>query len=121
VLWNQGVQTDREVLTNRPDMIVKNKDRTCLLIYVAISPYRDVIQNEAEKKLKKNKIKYRNLANVEHKILCHTVITEAMGIAIKRFKKVWKQYQDNIKKNLYKKGAVRGTSHIRNKVLQSET
>jgi hypothetical protein len=25
VLWNQGVQTDREVLANRPDIIIKNK------------------------------------------------------------------------------------------------
>jgi hypothetical protein len=26
VLWNKGVQTDREVLANRSDIIVKNKD-----------------------------------------------------------------------------------------------
>jgi hypothetical protein len=25
VLWNQGIQTDREVLANRPDIIIKNK------------------------------------------------------------------------------------------------
>jgi hypothetical protein len=25
VLWNQGVQTDRKVLANRPDIIIKNK------------------------------------------------------------------------------------------------
>jgi hypothetical protein len=25
VLWKQGVQTDREVLVNRPDIIIKNK------------------------------------------------------------------------------------------------
>jgi hypothetical protein len=37
VLWNQGIQTDREVLANRPDIIIKNKkDKTCLLIDVAI-------------------------------------------------------------------------------------
>jgi hypothetical protein len=31
VLWNQGIQTDREVLANRPDIIIKNKkDKTCL-------------------------------------------------------------------------------------------
>jgi hypothetical protein len=30
VLWNQGVQTDREVLENRPDIIIKNmKDNIC--------------------------------------------------------------------------------------------
>jgi hypothetical protein len=28
VLWNQGIQTDREVLANRPDIIIKNmKDK----------------------------------------------------------------------------------------------
>jgi hypothetical protein len=38
VLWNQGVQTDREVLATRPDIImIKNKIKkqgTCTLIYV---------------------------------------------------------------------------------------
>jgi hypothetical protein len=37
VLWNQWIQTEREVLANRPDIIIKNKkDKTCLLIYVTI-------------------------------------------------------------------------------------
>jgi hypothetical protein len=70
VLWNQGIQTDREVLANRPDIIVKNKkDKTCLLIDVAIPSDKNVIQKEAEKKLK-----YKNLSseNVEHEMLCHT-------------------------------------------------
>jgi Holliday junction resolvase len=53
VLWNQGIQTDREVLANRPDIIVKNKkDITCLLIEVAIPSDRTVIQKDAENKLK---------------------------------------------------------------------
>jgi hypothetical protein len=60
VLWNQGVQTDREVLANRPDIIVKyKKDRTCLLIDVVIvmPSDRNVTEKEAEKKLK-----YKNLS-----------------------------------------------------------
>jgi hypothetical protein len=44
-------------LENRPDIIVKNKDRTCLLSDVAIPSDRNVIQREAEKKLK-----YKNLS-----------------------------------------------------------
>jgi hypothetical protein len=53
VLWNQGIQTDREVLANRPDIIIKNKkDKTCLLIDVAIPSDKNVIQKEAVKKLK---------------------------------------------------------------------
>jgi hypothetical protein len=53
VLWNQGIQTDREVLANRQDIIVKNKkDRICLLIDVALRSDGNAIQKEAEKKLK---------------------------------------------------------------------
>jgi hypothetical protein len=72
VLWNQGIQTDREVLANRLDIIIKNKDKTCLLIDVAIPSDKNVIQKEAEKKLKYKKSKYRNSENVEHEMLCHT-------------------------------------------------
>jgi hypothetical protein len=53
VLWNQGVQTDREVLANRPNIIIKNKKyKIYLLIDVAIPSDRTVIQKESEKKLK---------------------------------------------------------------------
>jgi hypothetical protein len=45
-------------LANRPDIIIKNKkDKTCLLIDVAIPTDNNVIQKEAEKKLK-----YKNLS-----------------------------------------------------------
>jgi hypothetical protein len=58
VLWNQGIQTDREVLANRPDIIIKNeKDKICLLMDVAILSDRNVIQKESKKKLK-----YKNLS-----------------------------------------------------------
>jgi hypothetical protein len=53
VLWGQGVQTDREVLANRPDKIIKNmKDNICPLIDVAVPSDWNVIQKESEKKLK---------------------------------------------------------------------
>ena len=54
VLWNQAVHTEREVTANRPDiiLIIKNhKEKTCTLIHVAIPAHRNVVQNEAEKKL----------------------------------------------------------------------
>jgi hypothetical protein len=52
VLWNQGVQTDREVLAHRPDIIAKNNNRICLLTDVAIPSDRNVIKMETEIKLK---------------------------------------------------------------------
>jgi hypothetical protein len=53
VLWNQAVNKDREVKANRPDIIIKNKkEKTCKMIDVAIPADRNVVQKEAEKKLK---------------------------------------------------------------------
>jgi hypothetical protein len=53
VLWNQAVHTAREVTANRPDIIIKNnKETICTLIDVAIPADRNVVQKEAEKKLK---------------------------------------------------------------------
>ena len=44
---------DREVTSTRPDIIIKNKkQKTCTLIDVAIPADRNVMQKEAEKKLK---------------------------------------------------------------------
>jgi hypothetical protein len=37
-----------EVLANRPDIIVTNKERTCLLIDVEMPSDRNVTQNKAE-------------------------------------------------------------------------
>jgi len=48
-----GINTDREVTANRPDIIIKNKkkEKTCTLTGVAIPADRNVVQKEAEKKL----------------------------------------------------------------------
>ena len=57
MLWNQAVHTDREVTTNRADIIIQNKkEKTCTLIDVAIPADRNVVQKESEKQLK-----YRSL------------------------------------------------------------
>ena len=53
MLWNQAVHTDREVTAKRPDIIIKDtKEKTCTLIYVAVPADRNIVQKEAEKKLK---------------------------------------------------------------------
>jgi hypothetical protein len=57
MLWNKAVHTDRKVTANRPDTIIKNKKgKTRTLIDVAVPANRNVMQKEAEKKLK-----YKNL------------------------------------------------------------
>jgi hypothetical protein len=97
VLWNQVIQTNREVLANRPDIIIKNKkDKICLLIDVAVLSVRNVIQKEFEKKLK-----YKNLSIEIQRIWnmkCFVipVIIGATGIVTKGLKDIWKQYRGSI-------------------------
>jgi len=53
VLWNQAVHTYREVTKNGPDIIIENKkEKTCILIDVAVPADRNVMQKETERKLK---------------------------------------------------------------------
>jgi hypothetical protein len=44
------VQTDRTIPINKPDSIIRENEKgTCVLIYTAISGFRNVIKKEAEK------------------------------------------------------------------------
>jgi len=53
VLWNQAVHTNREVTKYGPDIIIENKkEKTCLLIDVAVPADRNVVLKEMEKELK---------------------------------------------------------------------
>jgi len=89
-LWNQAVHTDREVTTNRPDIIIK-----CTLIDVAIPADRNVVQKEAEKK-----VKYKSLCieNVEPEMYdCTSNNWSHWNSNEKHKEKIWKLYQENIR------------------------
>ena len=48
ILWNQRVQTDRTILNNKPDIIIRvSEKRTCMLRDVAISGDRNVIKKRS--------------------------------------------------------------------------
>ena len=66
VLWNQAVQTDKEVTANWPDIIIKNKkEKPCILKDVAIPADRNIVQKEMEKEAKIQEFRYRDTINVE--------------------------------------------------------
>jgi hypothetical protein len=51
-VWNQQVQTDRTIPNNKPDIVIwDNEKGTHMLIDVAISGDRNVIQKETEQLL----------------------------------------------------------------------
>jgi len=53
ILWNQQVQTDRNIPNKKPDITIRDNEKgTYMLIDVVISGDRNVIKKEAEKILK---------------------------------------------------------------------
>jgi hypothetical protein len=74
----------RDVLENRPDIIIKNKkDKICLMIDVATPFDRNVIQMESEKKLKYKNLSIEILQMWNTKCSVIPVITGATGIVTK--------------------------------------
>ena len=97
VLWNQAVPTDREVTINREDIIIKKKKKTCTQIDVAISADRNVVQKEAEKKLKHKSlvIEIQRMWNPKCTII--PVITGATGVVTRSLKKNLEAIPGNIR------------------------
>jgi len=121
VLWNQAVKTDREVTTNRPGIIIKNKkEKTCTLIDVAIPADRNVVQKEAE-----NKLKYKSLCIEIQRmwnLKCTTVpvIIVATGIATRSLRKNLEAVPGKHSTESLQKTAILGTSHVIRKILRCE-
>jgi len=109
------------IIINRPDIIIKNnKEKTCALIDVEIPADRNVVQKEAEKKLKYKSlcIEIQRMWNLKCSIV--PVIIGAIGIVTRNLRKnletvPGKHWIDSLQKT-----AILGTSHIIRKVLQCE-
>jgi hypothetical protein len=110
VLWNQTVHTDREVTANRPDIIIKNKkEKTCTLIDVAIPADRNVVQKEAEKKLKykSSGIEVQRMWNLKCTVI--PVIIGATGIVTRSLRKNLETIPGKHSTDLLQKTAILGT------------
>jgi len=117
----QYTQTDREVTANRPDIIIKNKkEKTCTLIDVAIPADRNVVQKEAEKKLKYESLctEIQRMWNLKCTII--PAIIGATGIVTRSLRKNLETIPGKHSIDSLQKTAVLGTSHVIRKVLQCE-
>jgi hypothetical protein len=113
--------TDREVTVSRPDMKIKNKkEKTCILIYVAISTNTNVVQQEVEKRLKYKRLSTEIQRMWNMKCMIIPVIIGATGIVTKRLKKNLKATPGKHSIDSLQKTAILGTSHKIRKVLQCE-
>jgi hypothetical protein len=98
-------------LANRPDVIKNKKDKTCLLIDVALPSDKNVIQKEAE-----NKLKYKNLSiEIQRmwnlKCFVIPVIIGATGIIRKSLQKYLETIPGQHSIGSLQKSAILGTSH----------
>jgi hypothetical protein len=111
-----------KVTTNKPDIIIKNKkEKTFTLIDVAIPADRNVVQKEAEKKLKCKSlgIEIKRMWNLNCTII--PVIIRATGMVTKSLRKSLEDIPGKYSIDSLQKTAILGTSHIIRKVLQCET
>jgi hypothetical protein len=110
------------VTANRADIMVKNKTKegTCTLIDVAIPADRNVVQKEAEKKLKYKSlgIDIQRMWNLKCTII--PVIIGTTGIVTRSLRQNLEAVPGKQSIDSLQKTAVLGTSHIIRKVLQCE-
>ena len=121
VLWNQAVNTDREVRANRPDIIIKNtKEKACTLIDEAMPADRNVMQKEEEKNLKYKSLvmEIQRMRNLKCTII--PVIIGATRIVTRSLGKNLEAVPGKHSIYSLQKTAILGTSHIIRKVLQFE-
>jgi len=118
MLWNQQVQTDINIPNNKPDIIIRDNEKgTCMLIDVAISGDRNVINEEAEMilKYKDLTIEIQLMWNVKTKVI--PVITGATGTISKSFRKYVSNIPGKHEVKELQKTIILDTAHILRKVL----
>jgi hypothetical protein len=117
ISWDQQVQTDRTVPSNKPNIIRDNEKLTRVLIDVAMSGDRNVIKKEAEKilKYKDLTIEIQRMWNVKTKVI--PVIIGATGTVSKSFRKYVSNIPGKHEVKELQKTAILGTAHILREVL----
>jgi hypothetical protein len=72
ILWNQKIQTDRTIHSNKPDIVIRDYENgICMLIDIEIPRDRNVTQKESEKilKYKDLTIEIQRMWNVKTRVI----------------------------------------------------
>jgi hypothetical protein len=112
------VQTDRTILNNKPDIVIRDNEKgTCMLIDVAIPGDRNVIQNGAEEilKYKDLTIEIWRMWNVKTRLI--PVIIGATGTISVSLRKYVSTIPGNHEVKELQKTATLGTAHTFREVL----
>jgi hypothetical protein len=83
----ESSSTHRDVTANRPDLIKNKQEKTCTLTDMAIPAHRNVMQKEAEKRLKYNSLCIETQRMWNMKCMMIPVMAAATGTVTKGLKK----------------------------------
>ena len=117
ILWNVPIRTDRTVEANRPDIILRRKGQTCLLIDVSIPADRNITKKEAEKKLKYKDLEIEISRMWKTKTKVIPFVIGATGAVSKEWTKLKNEIPGKHSLVVAQKSAVLGTARILRKVL----
>lgn len=118
VIWNEQVQTDRTILANKPDIIIKDlKENTCLIIDVAVPMDVNVQRKESEKILKYRdlQIEIGRMWNLRTKV-CPIVIG-ALGTVSKHHQDFASMIPGQFSTSDLQKHALLGSAYIIRRVI----
>jgi len=98
ILWNQQVQTDRTIPSNKLGIIIRdNKQGTHMVIDVTIPGERNVIKKEAEKILKHKDLIIEIQCMWKVKVKVITAITGATGTISESLRYYLRKLRNNVK------------------------
>jgi len=121
VLWNQAIHTDREVTTNRPDIMIKNKKRENMHTDRCGNTHgQKCCVKGRGKEVKIQEFTYRDTTNVEPEMYNYTSNNENHWKSNEKLKETFGSYTRKTFDRFTTKAAILGTSHIIWKVLQCE-
>lgn len=117
IIWDTQVRTDRNVGSNRPDIIVKQRGKETLLIDIAVPMDRNVNDKIGEKLLKYKSldIEVKRMWNTKSRVI--PVVIGATGIVTKESRLHLKTLPCQVSITSLQKTALIGTASILRKVI----
>ncbi|KAL1462310.1 hypothetical protein WDU94_014153 [Cyamophila willieti] len=112
-MWDTQIHTDRKILANKPDLVVKDKKKKqCLLIDVAVPSDYNITQKEAEKQLKYKdlQIEIQRMWNIRTKVI--PIIIGATGLISKTTAELIEEVPGKHNLLQMQRAVVLGTAHI---------
>jgi hypothetical protein len=122
ILWDFTIHTDKTIMANRPDIIVRDKTKkTCLMLDVSIPSDRNTSLKTFEKlsKYKDLEIEIQKSWKVKTKTI--PVIIGALGVVNKSLAKYLKELPGETTIAELQKITLLGTAHILRKALSLHT